>query len=257
LFTLVSFGGAGGLHVCDLAAALRVPRVLVPRSPGTLSALGVLLGDVVKDYSHTVMMKTSGLDMRTLERGFSELEREAVRDLKHEGFGKDRLKLTRSVAMRYAGQSFEIDVPWSRRFEATFHDAHRERYGYADSSRAIEVVSLRLRAAGVTQKPRINRQSRGRPDRVATSHSARVYLNERAARVPVYAREDLNAGTRLAGPAIITEYSSTTLIPRRYRVEVDPWLNLLIAIEVRGQRSEVRSQRSEVRSQRSEVRGQR
>src|SRR5882724_3580532 len=75
LFTLVSFGGAGGLHVCDLAAALRVPRVLVPRSPGTLAALGVLLGDVVKDYSHTVMMKTSGLDMRTLERGFSELER--------------------------------------------------------------------------------------------------------------------------------------------------------------------------------------
>jgi N-methylhydantoinase A len=230
LFTLVSFGGAGGLHVCDLAAALRVPRVLVPRSPGTLSALGVLLGDVVKDYSRTVMMKTLGLDIRTLERGFAELEREAVRDLKHEGFGKDRLKLTRSVAMRYAGQSFEIDVPWSRRFEAKFHDAHRERYGYADSSRAIEVVSLRLRAAGVTQKPRINRQGRRGADRVATSHSARVYLNERAARVPVYAREELNAGTRLAGPAIITEYSSTTLIPRRYRVEVDPWLNLVIKV---------------------------
>ena len=230
LFTLVSFGGAGGLHVCDLAAALRVPRVLVPRSPGTLSALGVLLGDVVKDYSRTVMMKTSGLDMRTLERGFAELEREAVRDLKHEGFGKDRLKLTRSVAMRYAGQSFEIDVPLSRRFEAKFHDAHRERYGYADSSRAIEVVSLRLRAAGVTQKPRINRQGRGRPDRVATSHSARVYLNERAVRVPVYARDELNAGTRLAGPAIITEYSSTTLVPRRYRVEVDPWMNLVIEV---------------------------
>jgi N-methylhydantoinase A len=230
LFTLVGFGGAGGLHVCDLAAALRVPRVLVPRSPGTLSALGVLLGDVVKDYSRTVMMKTSGLDMRTLERGFAELEREAVRDLKHEGFGKDRLKLTRSVAMRYAGQSFEIDVPWSRRFEAKFHDAHRERYGYADSSRAIEVVSLRLRAAGITQKPSIKRQRHGKPNRVAASHSARVYLNERAVRVPVYARDELNAGTRLAGPAIITEYSSTTLIPRRYRVEVDPWLNLVIEV---------------------------
>ena len=230
LFTLVSFGGAGGLHVCDLAAALRVPRVLVPRSPCTLSALGVLLGDVVKDYSHTVMMKTSGLDMRTLERGFSELEREAVRDLKHEGFGKDRLKLTRSVAMRYAGQSFEIDVPWSRRFEATFHDAHRERYGYSDSSRAIEVVSLRLRAAGVTQKPRINRRRQGTSNRAAPSHSARVYLNERAVQVPVFARDELNAGTRLAGPAIITEYSSTTLVPRGYRVEVDPWLNLVIEV---------------------------
>jgi len=230
LFTLVSFGGAGGLHVCDLAAALRVPRVLVPRSPGTLSALGVLLGDVVKDYSHTVMIKTSELEMRTLERGFAELEREAVRDLKHEGFGQDRLKLTRSVAMRYAGQSFEIDVPWGRRFEAKFHDAHRERYGYSDNSRAIEVVSLRLRAAGVTQKPRINRRGQGTSNRAAASHTAQVYLNERAVQVPVFARDELNAGTRLAGPAIITEYSSTTLVPRGYRVEVDPWMNLVIEV---------------------------
>ena len=230
LFTLVSFGGAGGLHVCDLAAALRVPRVVVPRSPGTLSALGVLLGDVVKDYSQTIMVKTSSPVLRTLERGFVKLEREAMRDLKHEGFGKDRSKLTRSVAMRYAGQSFEIDVPWSKRFEAMFHDAHRERYGYADSSRAIEIVSLRLRAAGITQKPRISRQRAGRTHRVPTSHRARVYLNERAVWVPVYARDDLNAGTRLEGPAIITEYSSTTLIPRRYKVEVDPWLHLVINV---------------------------
>ncbi len=230
LFTLVSFGGAGGLHVCDLAAALRVPRVIVPRSPGTLSALGVLLGDVVKDYSRTVMMKTAGLDMRILERGFAVLEREAIRALKHEGFGKDRLKLTRSAAMRYAGQSFEIDVPWSKRFESMFHAAHRERYGYADSSRDIEVVSLRLRAAGVTQKPRIERQRQGRPHRVIASNTEVVYLTERAVRVPVLARDQLAAGTKFAGPAIITEYSSTTLIPPRCGVEVDPWLNLVIEV---------------------------
>ena len=228
LFTLVSFGGAGGLHVCDLAHALRVPRVIVPRSPGTLSALGVLLGDVVKDYSRTVMMKTFALDK--LERGFGDLEREAVRDLLREGFGKDRVKLMRSVAIRYAGQSFEIDVPWSKRFEAVFHDAHRERYGYADGSRAIEIVSVRLRAAGVTQKPVIKRQRPGKPSRAAASHLERVYLNDRAIRVSVYQRDELRAGTRLDGPAIITEYSSTTLIPRRCRVEVDSWLNLVIDV---------------------------
>src|SRR6185295_13862451 len=87
LFTLVSFGGAGGLHVCELAASLRIPRVLVPRSPGTLSALGVLLGDVVKDYSRTVMAATSDLDQRELERAFRGLEQQATRDLKDEGFG--------------------------------------------------------------------------------------------------------------------------------------------------------------------------
>jgi len=229
LFTLVSFGGAGGLHACDLAAALRVPRVVVPSSPGTLSALGVLLGDVVKDYSRTVMMKSAGLAMQTLERGFVELEREGVRDLKLEGFDRTRMKLARSVAIRYVGQSFEIDVPWSSRFEAKFHEAHRERYGYADASRLIEIVSLRLRAAGITQKPAIKREAAGR-GRAAPPAFARVYLGERAMRVPVYARENLHAGDKLAGPAIITEYSSTTLIPPRCAVEVDPWANLIIKV---------------------------
>jgi N-methylhydantoinase A len=229
LFTMVSFGGAGGLHVCELAMALQVPLVVVPRSPGTLSALGVLLGDVVRDYSRTVMKKVSGLDARVLERAFAELEREAISDLKHEGFEKERTKLARSVAMRYVGQSFEIDIAWSDRFEAKFHVAHRARYGYADSSRPTEIVSLRLRAAGITQKPAIKRERPGKTDRVESQHIARVYWAARATRVPVYARETLSAGSRLAGPAIITEYSSTTLIPPRFRVEVDPWLNLVIA----------------------------
>lgn len=230
LFTLVSFGGAGGLHVCDLAAALRVPRVIVPGSPGTLSALGVLLGDVVKDYSRTLMMKTAGLDVRKLERGFGALEREALRDLKQEGFGKDRVKLMRTVAIRYAGQSFEIDVPWSGRFEARFHDAHRERYGYADNSRPIEIVSLRLRAAGVTRKPVMKRAGSGNPGRAAPSRAARVRLNQRAVPVSVYARDELKPGNRIEGPAIITEYSSTTLVPSRFTLEVDPWLNLVIEV---------------------------
>ncbi|MFY9574595.1 MAG: hydantoinase/oxoprolinase family protein, partial [Blastocatellia bacterium] len=230
LFTLVSFGGAGGLHVCELAAALRVPLVVVPRSPGTLSALGVLLGDVVKDYSRTFMMNTTTLDMRLLARGFAELEREAVRDLAREGFARDRVRLTRSAAMRYVGQSFEIDVRWSKRFEAAFHLAHRERYGYAESSRPIEIVSLRLRATGVTQKPRMKRQPSGQTRSAKPSHHARVYLTERATRVPVYSRDDLITGMRFAGPAIVTEYSSTTLIPPRCKVEMDPWLNLVINI---------------------------
>ncbi len=228
LFTLVSFGGAGGLHVCELASALRVPRVVIPRSPGTLSALGVLLGDVVKDYSRTVMLKASGLDKRTIERGYVELERDASAELKREGFDKDRIKLERSVAMRYIGQSFEIDVAWSKRFEASFHAAHRERYGYADSARPTEIVSLRVRATGITEKPRLKRQPSRRVPRAAPASLGRVYLTERATRAPIHSRETLGAGTRLAGPAIITEYSSTTLIPPRHRLQVDSWLNLVI-----------------------------
>ncbi|HKP87382.1 MAG TPA: hydantoinase/oxoprolinase family protein [Blastocatellia bacterium] len=228
LFTLVSFGGAGGLHVCDLAAALRIPRIIVPRSPGTLSALGVLLGDVAKDYSRTVMMKLEDGDLREIEKEFRALEREALRDLASEGFAKNRIKMARSVAMRYVGQSFEIDVGWGRAFKRAFHEAHRERYGYADNSRPTEIVHLRVRAKGITDKPRLARSSSRATGGLKPSRTARVYLSERAARVPIYAREDLSAGAKARGPAIITEYSSTTLIPAGRSVEVDPWMNLII-----------------------------
>ena len=236
LFTLVSFGGAGGLHVCDLASALRIPRVVVPRSPGTLSALGVLLGDVVKDYSRTVMMSALDFDSRIVERLFSELTHDAIRDLSSEGFKRDGIKLARSVAVRYVGQSFEIDVAWGARFEAAFHAAHRGRYGYSDRSRAIEIVSLRLRATGVTHKPRLKRWPSTRTHHPKPLNHARVYLSERPTKVPVYSRDNFLAGARIDGPAIITEYSSTTLIPPRFKVEVDSWLNLVI---VDSQKSEV------------------
>jgi len=228
LFTLVSFGGAGGLHVCELASALRIPRVVVPRSPGTLSALGVLLGDVVKDYSRTVMIKTAEVDPRAIERGFKELESEAVGDLAGEGFSKNRVELARTLAMRYVGQSFEIDVGWSKQFERAFHAAHRDRYGYADKNRPTEIVSLRVRATGITEKPRLKRVRQGKSKKVAPGASASVYLTERAEQVGVYERERLEAGASLKGPAIITEYSSTTLVPRGRTVEVDGWLNLII-----------------------------
>lgn len=228
LFTLVSFGGAGGLHVCELAAALRIPRIVVPNSPGTLSALGVLLGDVVKDHSCTVMMGTESTDQRAIEKRFAALEREATRDLVSEGFAGNKIKMARSVAMRYVGQSFEINVPWSQKFEAAFHRAHRERYGYADRSRPTEIVNLRVRAIGVTDKPRITRLPSNRSRKVTPVHTANVYLSERAVRVPVYARENLSAGAKFRSPAIITEYSSTTLVPANRTIYVDSWMNLLI-----------------------------
>ncbi|HMG35744.1 MAG TPA: hydantoinase/oxoprolinase family protein, partial [Blastocatellia bacterium] len=109
LFSLVCFGGAGGLHACELANGLRIPRIIVPRSPGTLSALGVLLGDVVKDYSRTVMLPASQADSQQTERLFAELEARAGRDLKNEGFDKARIRFSRAAALRYVGQSFEID----------------------------------------------------------------------------------------------------------------------------------------------------
>ncbi len=228
LFTLVSFGGAGGLHVSALAEALRIPRVLVPRSPGTLSALGVLLGDVVKDYSRTVMMNSADHNFPAIERVFAALEREAESDLAREGFKGNQVRLQRLAAMRYVGQSFEIEVPWNHRFESAFHKAHAERYGYSDHTRPGEIVSLRVRATGLTDKPRFKRSPSTEPRKIRAAYNAKVYLTERAQPTPVYLRDDLMSGDRFRGPAIIAEYSSTTLIPKGRSVEVDPFLNLII-----------------------------
>ncbi len=228
LFSLVSFGGAGGLHVCELAAQLRIPRVVVPNGPGTLSALGVLLGDVVKDYSRTIMKRSEGLRPRAIEREFDALCSRAKRDLAREGFSADKIKLARSAALRYVGQSFEIDVSWGNHFEGDFHKAHAERHGYSDKSRPTEIVSLRVRAIGVTNKPRLTRRPSSKRPAPAPSYFASVYLSEKPRRTPVYRREELSAGMSFTGPAIITEYSSTTLVPPRLTVTVDEWLNLII-----------------------------
>jgi N-methylhydantoinase A len=229
LFSLVSFGGAGGLHVCELAEALRIPRVVVPQSPGTLSALGVLLGDVVKDYSRTVMVNTAGLDFAAVKTAYASLERQALRDLKTEGFTAERAKLIRLAAVRYVGQSFEIEVPCTKRLEASFHAAHRERYGYADRSRPTEIVSLRLRGIGVTDKLKLKRAASFKTHTAEPALSAKVFFDERPSRVPVYKREQLHPGASFNGPAVISEYSSTTLIPSGWCVEIDLWRNLVIA----------------------------
>src|SRR5262249_29187196 len=160
LFSMVCFGGAGGLHACELAGELRIPRIIVPLSPGTLSALGVLLGDVVKDYSRTVMLPSSQARSADTERVFAELETRALRDLRREGFEKSKVRISRAAAIRYVGQSFEIDVPFSDRVLKAFHAAHQTRYGYADSARPTEIVSLRIRASGITDKPRIARSGK-------------------------------------------------------------------------------------------------
>jgi N-methylhydantoinase A len=228
LFSLVSFGGAGGLHVCELAEALRISRVVIPRSPGTLSALGVLLGDVVKDYSRTVMLKTAKINKRRMESEFAALEGEARKDLATEGFAINKQKLARAVAMRYVGQSFEIDLSWNEKLEQKFHALHKERYGYADVLRPTEIVSLRVKATGVTNKPRLRRTLAGHRVAPKAAYNTKVFLSERASRVPVYLRDHLQAGMQFKGPAIITEYSSTTLIPAGRNIAVDAWLNLLI-----------------------------
>ena len=235
-FTLVSFGGAGGLHAAALAASLRIPRVVVPQRPGALSALGALASDVVIDAGRTVMLDASSGKFSELEGAFRELERAARAALKREGFTDERREQrhARSVAARYKGQSFELEIEWkpaAHALTAAFHRAHLARYGYAQADGAVEIVSARLRSRGLVG--RLKRERAGRSALAAVvepPESALVYLTTRRTRAGIYARDRLRAGAQLKTPCIVTEYSSTTLVPAGARAHVDGEGNLIIEL---------------------------
>ena len=232
-FALLPFGGAGGLHAVELARALRIPEIIAPTAAGALSAIGVLSADVVKDQSRTVMLEIKpGVEV-TLERAFAEMERTARATLRREGFAESKQRHERSLAMRYKGQSFELEIKkTSGDIAGAFHRAHLARYGYAQKTNSIEIVSARLRSIGVVEKLR--------QDRLPTSHRKQVakpvahvevFLNGKGVRAGLYRREQLSAGVKLCIPCIVTEYSSTTLIPERTQARVDKYGNLIVSLE--------------------------
>ena len=231
-FTLVSFGGAGGLHAVELARSLRIPRLLVPRDPGALSASGALASDVLKDTSRTVMLEAAGAYREVLERAFRELEGAARAALRREGFGDGRQRHERSVAARYRGQSFELEVKWTARASLTdaFHRAHLARYGYAQEGSAVEIVSARVRSVGLVDRFRAEKLARAGKSRPAPRRTAPVYFDTKPVSAYVYAREELAAGARLRPPCVVTEYSSTTLVPPGTRAVIDERGNLVIEL---------------------------
>jgi N-methylhydantoinase A len=231
-FALMPFGGAGGLHAVDLARALRLPRVIVPLAAGALSAIGVVAADVVKDQSRTVMLAAQPAVQERLQKLFVEMEEQARDTLIGEGFTAPRQRHERLVAMRYKGQSFELELPWSRvDLAASFHRAHQARYGYAQPANAVEIVSARLRSLGLVKELPLRRVTAAKRGAVTKPKDFVVaYLNGRKSRVGVYVREELRAGMKLQAPCIVTEYSSTTVIPTGASVVVDEYANLIITL---------------------------
>jgi N-methylhydantoinase A len=239
-FALVAFGGAGGLHACDLAEALGIPRVIVPVFPGALSAFGILVSDVVKDYSKTVLWPASNrLPFERLNQEFAGLGSQAQEDFRREGW-QGKIENQRSVDVRYRGQGYELSVPYSRGLLAAFQREHERRYGYSYPQREIEIVTLRLRARIRSSQARLaGRRGIGLADAAAalqTQSSAlppqRVPALLGSKRIPttVYDRDALLPGKRRKGPAIVTEYSATTLIPVGRRFWLDRRGNLMIEV---------------------------
>jgi len=234
-FALLPFGGAGGLHAVDLARALRIPRVVTPTAAGALSAIGVVTADVVKDLSRTVMLEVGPGIEKKLEAAFRELEHTAGSALRKEGFSESKQRSERSLAARYKGQSFELGIKSTKggsgKIAASFHRAHRARYGYAQESDVVEIVSTKVRSIGIVEKLKNPRVSNSRGGRGTKPHGSGVaYFDCAKHRVGIYRRDDLGGGMKLRTPCIVIEYSATTLIPARVKAQVDLLGNLIIEL---------------------------
>jgi N-methylhydantoinase A len=231
-YTLVAFGGAGGLHACSLAETLAMPRVLIPQFPGALSALGILCADVVKDFSRTVLLpvESAATAARHLRRAFAQLDREGARAMRNEGLTSPQLRIERLLDMRYAGQAYELTVPAHGDFVRAFHREHELRYGHANPAKAVEVVNVRSRLIGATPKLNWPRERPHPPEcRKAIAIHREVIFRGGKQRTPIYLREKLRAGNAFRGPAIIAEYSGTTVLPPGWRCRVDAYENLVLS----------------------------
>jgi N-methylhydantoinase A len=261
-FTLVAFGGAGPLHACSLARALNIPGVLVPAMPGALSALGILMSDVVRDYSRTVMISISAEEsqffsansaqsLRTLrleafdrrvrreslegaekplslERDFADLESKASSEFRKEGLNG---VASRSIDLRYAGQGYEINIPFGPQMFSDFHTAHRKQYGHADEKRSLQIVNVRVRMTAASEEINLLQKDLGHS---GSDHAIvkrkRVIADGESLETKILQRDLLSPGNRFEGPAMVHEYSATTVVPPRAQVLVDEYSNLVIEV---------------------------
>lgn len=231
-YALVAFGGAGGLHASSLAETLSMPHILIPKFPGALSALGILRANVVKDFSQTVLLSVKSLASVAgdLRRAFAKIDSEGFSTMRNEGFSRRQLRIGRFLDIRYVGQAYELSVPATGNFVRAFHREHELRYGHASPARPIEIVNVRSRFIGATPKITWPSHPLGPPEcRSAIAAIREVIFGSKKERTPIYVREKLHSGNVVRGPAIIAEYSGTTVVPPSWRAQVDAYENIILS----------------------------
>jgi N-methylhydantoinase A len=229
-FNLFSFGGAGGLHAIDLARHMGIPKVIIPKYASTLSAFGMLTSNVIKDYVKTVMLTGTTSKKDILDK-FSQLISQGKLDIKDEGFQTDEIEILCSLDLRYAGQSFELNVPYSEEFISDFHQVHQLSYGYSYFDKAVEIVNLRVRAVGKVAPIKLTPVMLNHNlNNLSPIKYTQVNMPGGNTTVPVIDYQQLYPGFLLAGPALIVSSDTTILIYKDDIARVDSYQNLLIEV---------------------------
>ena len=233
-YTLIPFGGAGPLHACDLAEALGMNRIVVPRYPGVLSALGLMMADITYDASKAMVVP-----LTTLEENPAPLQSSVVALTQQVAGALDGEPLiSATLDLRYLGQSYEIEVPLKLPVMVenlvasadAFHQAHRQRYGHNAPHQPVQCVAVRIRGVIPGSQPRLPESDESeRNSKEAISGSREVWLDNHGPQpVDIYNRSRLLPGHHFQGPALIFQYESTLLVTNHWNVKIDRHLNAIM-----------------------------
>ncbi|MFL6797522.1 MAG: hydantoinase/oxoprolinase family protein [Xanthobacteraceae bacterium] len=241
-FTLLPFGGAGGVHAGGVATELGIRRITVPPSPGAFSALGLLCTDVVHDYVRSELRPLSGISAAHAENALCELETRARGELAAEGLSETETLFSRALDLRYSGQGYELRIPLDGLFidrirDVTLHAVrerfdrrHAELHGHAAKERPVELVSYRLRLRANVPKfePREHAAAATLDPGAAVKGTRKAWFDRGLRDATVYQRTLLEVGSELTGPAIIEQFDATTVVPPEWRARVDGLRNLVL-----------------------------
>lgn len=228
-FSLFSFGGAGGLHAADIAEHLRIRNILIPKNAGVLSAMGLLLADSIKDYSHSFLKPAEKTTRAEIQNLLDKLTRRGLKEMAKEGFPPEKVKILPFLDLRYWGQSYEITIPYRHNYIKDFHNAHQSLYSYHHPQKEVEIVNLRIKAVGQSRKIKLRTLSRGdgKAERAMIKKQPLTY-KQKTYSAPVFSRDLLRPGDRMKGPALVIDPESTTFLPPAFNVKIDGLLNLIL-----------------------------
>ncbi|HUQ74995.1 MAG TPA: hydantoinase/oxoprolinase family protein, partial [Burkholderiales bacterium] len=240
-FALIAYGGAGPLHASQIAREIGMSRIIVPRAPGHFCAFGMLHSDLRYDFVRTWFTRLEDASFADIERVYAELVAQGRKALEESAVRFTRTTIAYAADMRYVGQEHPVTVDLSpsvfkkRNRDAIKHhfdEVHQLRYGTSAPEERAEIVSLRATVTGLLAKPPLEKISRGSPTPSSTARRGTrlVHFNGKAVKTSTYARAALKAGNRVAGPALIEEHASTTVLLPGDRMKVDGFGNLVIEV---------------------------
>ncbi len=244
-FTLVTFGGAGPMHACELAREMEIPQVVVPVASGQFSALGIGLSELRQDFSRPVIRPLNTIDIKEVREILAGLKEEASETFSRQGVQAEELDIQLSADIRYLGQEYTVTVPitsekdkleeeWQE-LAATFDEFHQRMYGHSAEGEAKELINLRLKATAEVSRVKLEERSRGEETPPAASHLGELKTYFTAQKeflsTSCYKRELLQPGNKISGPAIIEEFGSTAVLPPGWSLEVDSYGNLILTLK--------------------------